>query len=315
MSEKKCEYQKSDGDTTVAYKADTREYIPVDDITDKVKQISDEHRPRREEKEAFYQERIKLIESATMSADQKSDLLQDLNESVERVKAEDEPQAPPPPPIPGGVGFGTFYTDGALRFNNSSNLYYYIVTPTDIGNNANEWLYLTSTNRSPKGVEAFISFFRQENPRFKVFDWSRSGDDRWTVDMPYSELSDYLLPRQVGAEQYPVIYVVNSTRRLGGTTWRNEVMLYNRVKDKYDRVYKHTYTLAQQDEQKFLTWGPIVETFLPFPNETRRIGFFDATLIQDEQERLLDEDVTELRIDDPGFTVDFHVPNSSFIVH
>lgn len=314
MSEKKCEYQKSDGDRTLAYRPHTDEYIQVDDITDQVKQISDEYRPRREEKEAFYQQRIKLVEKASMSADQKSDLLQDLKESVEQVKAKPEPE-PEEPPIPGGVGYGAFYRDGALRFDDSSTLYYYIVTPSDIGNAANEWLYLTSTNRSPKGVEAFISFHQQQNPRFKVFDWARSGDDRWTVDIPYSMLSDYLLPRQAEAEHYQVIYVVNSTQRLGGTTWRNEVLLYNRVKNRYDRVYKHPYTLSPDDEQKFLTWGPIVETFSPFPNETRRIGFFDATLFQDDEERLLNESVTQLRIDDPGFTVDFRVPNSSFIVH
>jgi hypothetical protein len=313
MSEKKCEYQKTDGDRTFAYRPHTDEYLQVDDITDHVKQISDEHRPRREEKEAFYQQRIKLVEETSMPADQKSELLQDLKESVDQVKAEPEP---PHPPIPGGVGFGAFYIDGTLQFDNSSTLYYYIVTPPDIGNAANEWLYLTSTNRSPKGVEAFISFEQQQNPRFKVFDWARSGDDRWVVDIPYSSLSDYLLTRQVGAEQYETIYVVNSTQRLGaGTNWRNEVLLYNRVKNRYDRAYKHTYTLSPDDEQKFLTWGPIVETFSPFPNETRKIGFFDATLFQDDEERLLNESVTQLRIDDPGFTVDFRVPNSSFIVH
>lgn len=77
------------------------------------------------------------------------------------------------PPVPGGVGYGFFYTDPGFKtaWGHGTSLAFDIVCPTPPGGNVNTWLYLTATNRSGKGVEAFISYNGQNDTHFKVFDW------------------------------------------------------------------------------------------------------------------------------------------------
>ncbi len=308
-------FESKEGDH-VAFKPDENKYVPVNDLRETWKQDSQKWPTTREQRLAFYQRRIELIQSTDISDDHKSELLEDLKGSVKQE--ESAPAEPPDPePIPGGVGYGAFYKDGALGFTDSTVLHYSIVTIPNIGNVRNEWLYLTSTNRSPKGVEAFISYHEQENPVFTVFDWSKTGEARWALSRPYSLLGDYFSIHPVGvADEYQTIYVVNGTRRLAGNRWRNEVMLYNENSHAYDLVYSNEYDLNPADEQKYLSWGPIVETFPPFPFGTNDIGFFDAQLIQDGgAAKSLTEDVTNLRIDFAGFKIVLKSPNYSFIVH
>jgi hypothetical protein len=315
--EDKYEPVRSDGEQPLALKPDTNEYLPVNDLREEMKRASEEYPPTKEAKQAFYQQRIKLIESADIPDDHKDDLLEPLKLSAQEEESDAGPEYPPDPrPIPGGVGYGAFYKDGALEFSNSSALYYYIVTIPNIGDATNQWLYLTSTNRSPKGVEALVSYHQQDNPMFMVFDWSKTGNARWSLSRPYSQLSDYLTPYTAEGHQYQTIYVANSTRRIAGTRWINEVMLYNRNTNAYDLVYSNEYDLAATDEQKYLWWGPIVETFPPFPTQTNDIGFFEARLLQDgAAPSLLTSDLTDLKIDNPGFQVVFDRPNYSFVVH
>ncbi len=332
---------KTQGEQIVAFKPGTNKYVPVHDATEEMKRDSEKYAPNGEQRQAFYQRRIELIESSDtldddknellqdlrLSAQQekssahKNELLQDLNQSALAEESNAHPEDPPDPrPIPGGVGYGAFYIDGKLTFSNSSVLYYSIVTVQDIGDDSNKWLYLTSTNRSPKGVEAYVSYQGQNEPTFTVFDWSKTGDARWALSKPYSQLSDYLIAYDAGGHQYQTINVANSTRRVEGTEtrWKNEVMLYNRISEAYDLIYLNEYDLPASEEHKCLWWGPIIETFAPFPYSTNVVGFFDAQLLQDgASPRLLTADVTQLRKDHaghPGFQLVFDQPNYSFLV-
>lgn len=317
--EKNYEPFKVEGGQTLAFKPDKNEYVPVNDAREEMQRDSEKYATSKEHRRAFYQQKINLIELSGTSGDQKDELLQDLRQSELEEEANLNPENPPNPrPIPGGVGYGAFYKDGSLKFQNSSVLYYYIVTVPDIGDARNKWLYLTSTNRSPKGVEAYISYREQNEPKFTVFDWSKKGDARWSLSRPYSLLIDYLLPYESEGIKYQTINVANSTRRVIGTTWVNEVMLYNRTTQAYDLVYSNEYDLPSIEESKYLWWGPIVETFAPFPYSTNDIGFFDAQLLQDSASpTLLTAQLTDLRKDHanhPGFKLVFDRPNDSFIV-
>src|SRR5579871_4747066 len=59
-------------------------------------------------------------------------------------------QASPDTP-PGGVGYGYYFYDYSLLWTNSTIADYYIITPTLLGPDADDQIYLTSTTRSQKG--------------------------------------------------------------------------------------------------------------------------------------------------------------------
>ena len=312
---RKCEPFKQAGEKKFAITPDLQKYIPIDDRRQQWERDSKKDPFTKDERQAFYKQRISLVESGEGSC-RKDELLRDLKESVERE--ESMPDYEGDAPVPGGVGYGAYYKEDSLAFTESSMLRYNIVVIPQIGNNQNQWLYLTSTNRAPKGVEAYVSYKQQDNPKFKVFDWSKVGQARFALSRPYSLLADYIGPHQAGSFVYQTLYVSNSTRRLvaGGDRWINEVMLLNRQTGNYDLVYSNEYDLAQTDEDNYKWWGPIVETFPPFPFTINDVGFFEAQLLQDDRPpKMLTTDVTNLRTDHPGFEVVLRDPNHSFVVH
>jgi hypothetical protein len=313
----KCEAFKQKGERKFAITPDLQDYIPIDDRREQWEEEAKKDPSTKDERQAFYKQRISLVNSCEGSS-RTDELLQDLKESVEREELVRDDDEGDNAPIPGGVGYGAYYKDEALAFNQSSMLRYNIVVIPAIGNSQNQWLYLTSTNRAPKGVEAYVSYRQQDRPKFKVFDWSKVGDARFALSRPYDLLADYLGPHQAGGYQYQTLYVSNSTRRLvaGGDRWINEVMLLNRQTGNYDLVYSNEYELAQTDEDNYKWWGPIVETFPPFPFTINDVGFFEAQLLQDDKPpKMLTSDVTNLRTDHPGFQVVLRDPNHSFVVH
>jgi len=308
---------KEENDQRFALSPDLQGYIPVDDRREEWERDSKEEPTTKDERQAFYQQRIKLVESSKGSF-RKDELLHNLKESVKRVESMDDSEAgPESEPIPGGVGFGAYYEDGALTFDRSSMLRYNIVVNPQIGNPQNHFLYLTATNRSPKGVEAYVSYKQQDNPKFKVFDWSKDGDDQFALTRRYELLADYLGHHEAGGQVYQTLHVSNSTRRLEAPeSWINEVMLLNRQTGNYDLVYSNEYELAQTDEDNYKFWGPIVETFPPFPFTINNVGFFEAQLLQDDRPaKLLTPDVTHFHVDHAGYQVVLQEDNYSFIVH
>jgi hypothetical protein len=224
-------------------------------------------------------------------------------------------------PVPGGVGYGMFYTSAfRTSFARGTSFYYEIVCPHQPGGNVNTWLYLTATNRAQKGVEAFVSYQGQNDTRFKVFDWARS--NQWQTNIPFSNLGDYLRSTVAHGWGLQVLLVWNSTFEIGPNRWRNEVLLHNRAINHWDLVYRYDYnsTTAEQRSGWPGSWGPIVETFQTNYQNTRWLGFLNTMLIarnaagQWGSWNVLTASQSTIRNDSQGFSTLFRDPNYSFVV-
>lgn len=311
-----CELFKLQDGNRLAFHPEANIYLPVNDAREKSKIVSDQHPLSYEAKKAFYQQRLKRVEASKLPGERKNQLLTRLQNSLKEAESKADVGVPPSAPKPEGRGFGVFYRENELTYETSSTLFYRIVAVPDVGTDLSEWLYLTSTNHSPRGTEAYISYEKRLNPTFSVFDWSKLEGEQWVVCKPYSELSNYLMTFTVSNHEYPTIYVMNNTRKKPGTasTWINEVMLLNKVTNAYDFVYSSEYPLPASEVGNGLDWGPIVESVPPGLTETNRIGFFNATLLLDGTAFKLTQDVTDRNLEESGFDLVLLEPNFSFIV-
>lgn len=226
------------------------------------------------------------------------------------------------PPVPGGVGYGMFYTDAFKSgWGHGTSFACDFVCPTPPGGNVTTWLYLTATNRSGMGVEAFVSYNGQNDTHFRVFDWSRP--DHWQTDCPFSALGNYLRTESAHGHPYQVLPVWNSTWLLSGSTWRNQALLYNHVRGGWDLLYEHDYTAtdAQQKTVWVGSWGPIVETFQPAYDHTNQMGALTTQLISADNSghwgswALLSASNSTVRTDHVGFHLVFLDPNYAFTVN
>ena len=225
-------------------------------------------------------------------------------------------------PVPGGVGYGMFYTAGfKTGWGHGTSFTYDIVCPTIPGGNVNTFLYLTATNRSGKGVEAFVSYNGQGTPHFRVFDWART--DHWQTDIAFTALGNYLTTMSAHGHPYQVLPVWNSTWLLRGSTYRNQVLLYNHVRSGWDLIYQYDYTAtdAQQKNDWVGSWGPIVETFQSAYNHTNQMGTLGTMLISADNSghwgswALLSASNSTVRVDNVGFRLVFLDPNYAFTVN
>jgi hypothetical protein len=224
-------------------------------------------------------------------------------------------------PIPGGVGYGMFYTNAfRTAFARGTSFYYEIVCPHQPAGNVTTWLYLTATNRSQRGVEAFVSYNGQNDTRFKVFDWARS--DNWQTNISFASLGDYLRGIVSHGSGLQALLVWNSTIEIGSNRWRNEVLLHNRAANRWDLTYRHDYdsTTAEQTSGFVGSWGPIVETFQSNYANLRWIGFVNTMLIprnaagQWGNWAVLTASQSTIRNDGQGFSPLFLDANYSFVV-
>ncbi|MEA2663884.1 MAG: hypothetical protein QOI11_828, partial [Candidatus Eremiobacteraeota bacterium] len=224
-------------------------------------------------------------------------------------------------PIPGGVGYGIFYTPAFKRnWGHGTSFSCDYVCPSLPGGNTSTWLYLTATNRSGLGVEAFVAYNAQQTPRFMVFDWARS--DHWQTDIPFTSLGNYLTTLSVHGHPYPVLPVWNSTWSIRANTYRNQALLYNHVRGGWDLIYQYDYagTDSQQKDGWVGSWGPIVETFQPLFANTNQMGALATQLISADNAgnwgkwALLSASNSYVRTDNVGFQRVFIDPNYAFIV-
>ena len=225
------------------------------------------------------------------------------------------------PPAPGGVGYGVFYSTAfKTGWGHGTSLAFEIVCPTPPGGNVNTYLYLTATNRSAMGVEAFISYNGQNDTHFRVFDWARN--DHWQTDIPLASLSNYLQSASAHGHTYQTLWVWNSTWLVTGSTWRNQVLLFNHVRAGWDLVYQYDYqaTDSQQKTGWIGSWAPIVETFQSPYSNTSPMGAVESELISADnsghwgQWRLLGPQDSSIRTDNVGFQLVFLDPNYGFLV-
>jgi len=224
-------------------------------------------------------------------------------------------------PAPGGVGYGFFYSDAfKSSWGRGTALTFDIICPTPPGGNINTYLYLTATNRSGMGVEAFISYNGQSDTHFRVFDWAR--DDHWQTNVSLAELAPYLKTESAHGQSCQVLPVWNGTW-LQGSKWRNQILLYNHVRAGWDLVYQYDYT-ASDARQKIGwvgSWGPIVETFQAAYTQTQPMGALATQFVSAEENgewgdwALLAASQANIRTDNVGFHLVFLDPNYAFAVN
>jgi len=240
----------------------------------------------------------------------------------EHLGIEAEAMAMATQPVPGGVGYGFFYTSAfKTLWGHGTSFSCDFVCPVPPGGNVNTWLYLTATNRSGLGVEAFVSYNGQGTPHFMVFDWARS--DHWQTDIPFTSLGNYLMTATAHGHPYQVLPVWNSTWLIGTNRYRNQALLYNHVRGGWDLMYQYDYTAtdAQQKTGWIGSWGPIVETFQsPYIN-TNPMGALVTQLISADNSgnwgswALLSASNSTVRTDNVGFRLVFLDPNYAFVVN
>jgi hypothetical protein len=219
-------------------------------------------------------------------------------------------------PVPGGVGYGGFYND-AFKTNwaTGTTLYWEIICPTPPGGNINTFLYLTATNRSAKGVEAFISYDGQNSTFFKVFDWAQATTNPWQINIPFANLANYITTESSHGLPYQVLPLMNVTYQTGPGQWNNEVWLLNHGTDpsQWDLIYRYGYaaTLADQQTGWVGSWGPIVETFQNLYVGTQAMGALNAQVISRDANQqwgawhLLGPADSYIRVDNVGFQLLF----------
>jgi len=198
-------------------------------------------------------------------------------------------------PVPGGVGYGYWFNDDALHWENSTVLDFFVLTPTTIGG-ISDTLYLTSTNRSNLGAEAHIGYWLpNQQAFFRVYDWARPEGDRWQalLWLPLGH-PEYVTdrPDEFGAVRQ-MCRIRNGTIYLGMSgsdyLWRNEALLFNFDLGLWDLVYSYDYTTAAKEDNTFQygehmgSWGPIVEVFGEESayQDLEKIGFDLIRLFQD----------------------------------
>jgi hypothetical protein len=224
-------------------------------------------------------------------------------------------------PRPGGVGEGVFYnTDFKTGWGLGTSMTCDFVCPVPPGGNVNTWLYLTATNRSGLGVEAFVAYNGQDTPHFRVFDWARS--DPWQTDVPFTALDNYLTTVSAHGDLYQVLPVWNGTWSIDAATYRNQALLYNNVRQGWDLVYQYDYaaTDTQQKTGWIGSWAPIVETFQSLYVGTNQMGALGTQLVGSDNSgvwgnwELLSLQNSYVRTDDTGFQLVFLDPNYAFVV-
>jgi hypothetical protein len=245
-----------------------------------------------------------------------------VDDFVKRLGVKAEAVLTTTQPVPGGVGYGFFYTAAfKTAWGHGTSFSCDFVCPNPPGGNVNTWLYLTATNRSGMGVEAFVAYNGQGTPHFRVFDWARS--DHWQTDIPFTSLGNYLTTMSAHGHPYPVLPVWNSTWLIGSGRYRNQALLYNHVRGGWDLVYQFDYnaTDAQQKTGWVGSWSPIVETFQSPYMHTNPMGALVTQLISADNSghwgswALLAASNATVRTDHVGFRLVFLDPNYAIVVN
>lgn len=229
----------------------------------------------------------------------------------------------PSRPVPGGVGYGVFYqAPYKTGFATGTSIVWDIVCPAIPGGSVSDWLYITATNRSALGVEAFVAYHGQNDTTFNVFDWARADNDHWQLHIPFAELPEYLSAKVANGTELPVLSLVNTTTKTGDGTWTNTVALWNKRTEQWDKVYNFEYasSLAQQLDGWVGSWGPIVETFEDSYEGTNNLGALNTRLAARDTAgnwspwQLLTPSLSEVRVDNKAFELAFIQANHTWAV-
>ena len=227
-------------------------------------------------------------------------------------------------PVPGGVGYGMFYNAAfKASYATGSAITWEIICPPAPGGNVNDFLYITATNRTAKGVEAFVAYHGQENFSFEIFDWAKPDGSRFQPSTPFSNLGPYLGTEAVHGISCPILAVMNTTYQQTPGAWVNEVRLLDVGARQWQLVYQFSYAAGLQDQTGDWvgSWGPIVETFQDAYAGTNTMGALSTQLISRDaagnwgQWAQLTNTQSQLRTDNKGMVPLFVDPNFSWAVH
>ena len=217
---------------------------------------------------AFVASRLQLLRTQPVPPDARQSMVDGYLDSIRNRVSVLETR-----PTPGGVGYGMYYAPGfRTAFQTGTGIAWGIVCPIPPGGNVSDWLYLTATNRSSMGVEAFIAYHGQTDVTFNVFDWARN--PMWQIHRPVSTMADYIGSIVANGVRFPVVQVMNVTYQGDATSWVNEVHVLNQVTGIPDLAYQYAYaaTYEQQIMTGRGTWAPIVETSQPAYARTNPMG-------------------------------------------
>lgn len=245
--------------------------------------------------------------------------------SVSSVASSLSTKGPIDGPVPGGVGAGFFYTEPFKRaWDRGTSIRCDFVCPTPPGGNVDTWLYLTATNRSGKGVEAFVLYYGQNEMYFRIFDWARGPDDYWQTNIPRAKLAPYLAQSSAHGHPYQTLTVWNSTVALAAdkAAWQNSVLLFNHQRGGWDQIYSYDYAASYTDQKEVWvgSWGPIVETFQDAYAGTNPMGVLQTQLSSQDASgkwgdwAILAKSNSYWRTDNKGFQISFVDPNYAFVV-
>ena len=142
------------------------------------------------------------------------------------------------------------------------------------------------------------------------------------VAFPYASLSNYIQAQPYQGTNYPVLPIWNSTQQVDTQTWRNSVLLYDRIQAKWALVYQYDYaaTAASQKNGWPGSWGPIVETFQNIYTGTNAMGALNVQIRTANPAGIwsgwadLTSAQASLRADNVGFHQDFLDPNYDWLV-
>ncbi|WP_345816673.1 hypothetical protein AAGS40_27230 (plasmid) [Paraburkholderia sp. PREW-6R] len=190
-------------------------------------------------------------------------------------------------PVPGGVGYGTFYDpDYKTEFATGAEIIWNAVSPATMGGASTTYLYITATNRSSYGVEALVLYDGTGQFSFSIFDWSISAgtdangnDVRWVKTMSFGEVAGkFQLQQTVGGASLAILPICNSTKKISDGQWRNEVFLYDKSLNNWASMYSHDYAATDDDQRSGWvgSWGPIIETFDTAYHNTNPLGAWNV---------------------------------------
>lgn len=290
---------KTEGEEEYFYNPQMGAHVPIRDVQDSLHEASERVPPTEEEIQAMRRHRSNLAQSVNPTDDSKS-VLFDF-------------------PPPGGVGAGVFFNDGVFSFREETAIFWYVIAPPTLGGNPQPLLYLTSSNHAAEGCEALVSYQYERKGVFRIWDWAtpeQSDGSQFVRALSYDDWGDYDITYEMGGEVHHTLYIANWTKRISGTSWKNEVLLFNSRTRTYDRYYRseQPFVWDPPDEKKYLGWGPIIETFEPYNyGTTNRVGYAEALLVQDGRQYTLTSRNSYIRNDNNGFEIEHLVPNHSLL--
>jgi hypothetical protein len=270
---------------------------------------------------AFMASKLHLLRTHPVAPERRAAMVRGFNQRL-RAALPTELAMVPVRPVPGGVGYGVFYhQDFKVGFATGTAISFEIVCPVPPGGNVSDWLYLTATNRSSLGVEAFVAYHGQNDISFNVFDWARPGD-QWQTHVMLDALGEYLSTDSANGGSFPVLRVMNTTLETSPGNWSNQVQLWNYAQSRWDLIYQFDYTatLEQQTSDWVGSWGPILETFQDAYSGTSPMGALKASVAGRDNGgtwsawELLSPGESDVRIDNKGFVQEFLDANSSWVV-